>query len=84
VEWAKERYDVKIELSETDFRYLQLTEAKDKFRAIVNAFDGLKLSGNINVVYIIFDIIRAGVSSHRCFYFNLKHLNGQQSYQIHS
>ncbi|CAG8563345.1 3024_t:CDS:2 [Paraglomus brasilianum] len=44
VEWAKERYDVKIELSETDFRYLQLTEAKDKFRAIVNAFDGLKLS----------------------------------------
>ncbi|CAG8533728.1 10931_t:CDS:2 [Paraglomus occultum] len=44
VKWAEKHYDIKIELSETDFRHLQLTEAKDKFRGIVNAFDGLKLS----------------------------------------
>ena|SRR6185436_2322924 len=50
VKWAEEYYDVKIELSVTDFRHLQLTEAKDKFRGIVNAFDGLKLSGNVMLV----------------------------------
>ena len=50
MKWAEEHYDVKIELSATDFRHLQLTEAKDKFRGIVNAFDGLKLSGNMMFV----------------------------------